>query len=502
MDIKVAITRTGLFIAIYAIILGLPIAGAFWFKPGLISLFGANWWLASLVLTAALATSGPFVYIRLQKKVESTLLKEQRKYQETLKQASVGMTRIRNLHKLLDLIAHIVTRTVKISYAAVYLYDKQTDEFIVQVSRDRGRSPLQSLKPDNPLIQWLRQHPEPLIYEEVKRLSEDRIDPLSRALEESMRALFAAVVIPSFLGDKFIAFFVLGDKLSGEIYTPEDINVFEVLASQAALSIENAQFYEDAKEMQEQIAQAEKMATIGTMADGLSHQINNRFNALALIAGDTIDTLKVTDASGCTPQVQEMLKSINYALERIQANVVQGGEVVRGILKYSRKGSTTDFEAIDLNKLLDSTLDMLRFKVKLTEIELVRNFSADIPKIKGNFIQLQEAFFNLIDNAYDAAVERRDLKKEEGFKGRITISAAGKDANLEIVIEDNGIGVKDEDRKKLFTPFFTTKISARKGTGLGLYVIRRIISDAHKGKISFDSAYMQGSRFTIELPAA
>jgi signal transduction histidine kinase len=181
---------------------------------------------------------------------------------------------------------------------------------------------------------------------------------------------------------------------------------------------------------------------------------------------------------------------------------VQGGEVVRGILKYSRKGSTTDFEAIDLNKLLDSTLDMLRFKVKLTEIELVRNFSADIPKIKGNFIQLQEAFFNLIDNAYDATVERRDLKKEEGYKGRISISATAKVANLEIIIEDNGIGVKDEDRKKLFTPFFTTKISARKGTGLGLYVIRRIISDAHKGKISFDSAYMQGSRFTIELPAA
>jgi signal transduction histidine kinase len=132
----------------------------------------------------------------------------------------------------------------------------------------------------------------------------------------------------------------------------------------------------------------------------------------------------------------------------------------------------------------------------------VRNFSADIPKIKGNFIQLQEAFFNLIDNAYDATVERRDLNKEECFKGRITISAAGKDANLEIVIEDNGIGVKDEDRKKLFTPFFTTKISARKGTGLGLYVIRRIIADTHKGKISFDSAYMHGSRFTIELPAA
>jgi len=112
---------------------------------------------------------------------------------------------------------------------------------------------------------------------------------------------------------------VLGDKVSGQIYTPEDLNVFQVLASQAALAIENAQFYEDAKEMQEQIAQAEKMATIGTMADGLSHQINNRFYALSLIAGDSIDTIKLTDTSKCTPEVREMIESINHALERIQA---------------------------------------------------------------------------------------------------------------------------------------------------------------------------------------
>ena len=67
-----------------------------------------------------------------------------------------------------------------------------------------------------------------------------------------MRLLTASVIIPSFLEDRFIGFFVLGDKISGQIYTPEDLNVFQVLASQAALAIENAQFYEEAKEMQEQ----------------------------------------------------------------------------------------------------------------------------------------------------------------------------------------------------------------------------------------------------------
>jgi signal transduction histidine kinase len=291
----------------------------------------------------------------------------------------------------------------------------------------------------------------------------------------------------------------LGEKLSGQIYTPEDLNVFRVLASQAALAIENAQFYEETKEMQEQISQAEKMATIGTMADGLSHQINNRFHALSLIAGDTIDTIKLTDTSNCTSEIKEMITQINHALGRIRANVVQGGEVVSGLMKYSRKGAE-GFEPLDLNTILDNTLEMVQYKVKLSEIDLIRNFN-NIPKIYGNLAQLQEVFFNFIDNAYYAITEREDTLKEPDYRGRITISARTNQRNLlEIIVEDNGIGAKDEDLKKFFTPFFTTKTSAQKGTGLGLYVIRRIITDTHNGKISFESGYKKGTRFILELP--
>ena len=316
-----------------------------------------------------------------------------------------------------------------------------------------------------------------------------------------MRLLTASVVIPSFLKDKFMGFFVLGDKISGQIYTQDDLNVFQVLASQAALAIENAQFYEEAKDMQEQIAQAEKMATIGTMADGLSHQINNRFYALSLIAGDTIDTIKTMDTSKCTPEVKDMIEQVNHALERIKSNVAQGGQVVSGLLKYSRKGEG-GFEALDLNTILDNTLEMVQFKVKLSEVDIIRNFPNGTPKIKGNLTQLEEAFFNFIDNAYDAIVERKLFLKEAGYRGKITVSARPKNNSLEIVIEDNGMGIKHDNREKVFTPFFTTKTSARKGTGLGLYVIRRIISDMHKGKISFESEYKVGTRFILELPLA
>ena len=116
--------------------------------------------------------------------------------------------------------------------------------------------------------------------------------------------------------------------------------------------------------------------------------------------------------------------------------------------------------------------------------------------------QLEEVFFNFIDNAYDAIVERRTILKEEGFRGRITVSAAPKNEHIEIVVQDNGMGIKGDHNEKVFTPFFTTKTSSRKGTGLGLYVIRRIITDTHKGKVAFESEYKVGTRFIIELPIA
>ncbi|MFA4842684.1 MAG: ATP-binding protein [Candidatus Omnitrophota bacterium] len=501
LDIKVALTRTSIFVMVYTLVLGLPFAVSIWLKAWLVEVFGAGWWVLPQGLTALLATGGPFLYIYLDRKAENRLLKEQKRYQAILKQASAGMTRIRNLKRLLDLIAHIVTKTVKISYVGIYLFHKDTDEFILQVNRDKGRMPPIKIPPSNPLIAWLKENQEPLVYEEIKRLKEDNYDISYKELEENMRLLSGTVVIPSLLEDKLLALIVLGDKTSGQIYTPEDLNVFQVLAAQAALAIENARFFEEAKEMQEQIAQAEKMATVGTMADGMSHQINNRFYALSLIAGDTIDTIKLMDASKCTPEVKEIIDSVKHALERINDNVIQGGQVVRGLLKYSRKGDE-GIEAVTLDQILDGTLEMVQFKVDLAKVDILRNYPKDTPKIKGNSVQLQEVFFNFIDNAYDAIVERKDTLKEEGFRGKIAFSVQPRDNILEITIQDNGLGIKDTDSNKVFTPFFTTKTSSRKGTGLGLYVVRRVIEEFHKGKLSFTSTYGKGTTFIVELPIA
>ncbi len=317
-----------------------------------------------------------------------------------------------------------------------------------------------------------------------------------------MQELDAALVVPIYIADQLIALVGMGKKESGKLYSEDDLAVFSILSNQAALAIENAQFYEDMRTTHEQLFQAEKMATIGTMADGLSHQINNRFHAMGFIAGDALDTIKLNKNLEMSDKLKEMLADLERALTRVQDNVVQGGQVVQGLLKYTRKGEA-GFSPVDVDAVITSAHEMAQFKIKVDQMSLVRDYDHNtLPKVQGNSTQLQEVFFNLIDNGYDAMMQRKNELKEPDYHPTLTIHAKREGDYLQMLFEDNGIGVKDEDVQKLFTPFFTTKLSSKKGTGLGLYVIRKIIEDHHKGTVEFISKYMSGTQMKIRLPIA
>ncbi len=501
IDIRIAITRISIFVLVYSVVLGIPFALAFGFGGQLKYLFGEIWWIVPLISSTVLATVGPFIFLYIQRRAEDKLLWEQRQYQATLRRASLGMGKIKDLQRLLDLTVHIVIKAVRIEHCAVYLLHQDAGKFIRKAFKGAdtaARDIVVSL--EAPLIRYLQRQREPLVYDEVKQKSIDFKDEVLENARAVMEEMGAALVVPSFIEDNLIAFLVLGKKKSGKLYSHDDLMVFSILANQAALAIENAQFYEEMKKTHDQLVKAEKMATIGTMADGLSHQINNRLHAMGFIAGDALDTLKLKEQA-FPPEAKEVVKEIAYSLDRIQDNVKRGGEIVEGLLRYSRKADE-GFGAVELDKLLGASLEMAQFKIKINQIDIVRNFNHTTPKVRGNFTQLQEVLFNIIDNAYDAMMQRKEELAEEGYKGRLEIAAADKGKNLEILITDNGIGVAEKDAKKLFTPFFTTKLSSKKGTGLGLYVMRKIIEENHGGRIEFESQYKQGSMIRIVLPVA
>jgi signal transduction histidine kinase len=440
----------------------------------------------------------------LQKKAEEQLLVEQHQYQTTLRQASMGMGQIKELARLLKLIVHIVTRAVFIEHCEIYFFHEDSTRFTLKASRGWpliGRDQISIIDSNSTLVKYLEEVKESIVFEEIEQYAKDYGGKKLRDIEDIARKLDGALIVPSFMDQKLIAILVLGKKKSGKLYTQDDIAVFSILANQAGLAIENAQFYEKMKETHKQLLKVEKMATIGTMADGLSHQLNNRLHAMGFIAGDALDTLKLKKKEDLPSDMRELLDDIEYSLKRIEDNVKCGGEIVEGLLKYTRKGSE-GFEAIQLNDLLDASFEMAQYKIKIKAMRINRRFDDSLPKIKGNFTQLQEVFFNLIDNAYDAMMQRKEELSEPGYQPNLEISAVALNGKLQILVQDNGIGVKKEDMDKMFTPFFTTKLSSKKGTGLGLYVIRQIIEENHEGKVRFTSKYRQGSQTSILLPVA
>ncbi len=500
LDVTVAVTRTGIFIAVYSIVLGLPIVSAYLFKNFLMLFLGENWWIGPLITSTLLGVAGPYIYSYIQKRAENRLLEEQRQYQATLSQASLGMRMIKDLKKLLNLIVYIISRAVHLEQSEIYLFDSDQKKFTLRTNSGKQGCEIKKEYLDDRIIKYFFRSNDPIVYEEIKQRVQDYEDIEIFHLEKILKELNAALVVPSFIESRLIAVIVLGKKRSGKLFSQDDLMVFSILANQAALAIENAMFYEDMKKTQAQLFKAEKMATLGTMADGLSHQINNRLHALGFIAGDALDTIQLKKSQTLTDDMKEFISDLEHALSRIQDNVKRGGEIVQGLLKYTHQGEG-GFTAIDLNQLINASLEMAQFKIRVNEMSIIRDFTPEIPKIRGNFTQLQDVFFNVIDNAYDAMMERKEDLHEAGYQATLRISAqSNNNGHLDICVEDNGMGIKEEDKGKLFTPFFTTKLSSRKGTGLGLYVIQKLIEENHGGKVLFESTYRQGSRVMIRLP--
>lgn len=491
IDIKVAITRTGIFVAVYTLVLGLPFLVMVWFKNWLMGVFGVNWGMLPLGLTVVLATAGPFIYIYFERKAEKKLLYEQYRYQETLKQAAREMARIHSLKKLLSLIVHTVTKTVRISHSAIYLFDTESEGLLLKADRNLKGNRIISISKNDPLTIWFKEQKEPLVYEEIEQEAQDNFKPVFKELGQRMQFLNAAVIVPGFLENKLIGLLILGNKRLGKAYTSEDLHTFSLLANQAALAIENALLYENIEEqvrqrtkelvdVQKQLVQAEKLATVGTLAGGVAHEINNPLTAILT----NVQMLLVENKSDGKLDA-ESLELIEEATKRCRT-------IVQKLMTYAKKPlETAQVKEIDLLDVLRNVGSFLGYQLGQENIKIIIDARGNSYLVKGNRNELEQVITNIILNARDAI---KQIKKS----GDIHISLAKGGDWIKIIITDEGAGMPKEVISKIFDPFFTTK-DVGKGTGLGLSICQSII-EKHNGLITVRSELGKGSTFTVQLP--
>jgi len=508
-EVTVAMARTVVFLMVYALVLGLPLLAALSWQSQLEQSLGTRWWVWLWVLCALLAGVAHSVNLYFQRLAENRLLAQRRRYHETLRRASVGMTRIRALPRLLKLIVCILTRTMRLSHASLYLFDPAQQRYVPMVSRGIEKHLVGvTVGPDQILIRYLQDHKDAVVTEEILlRLQQGSSAPL-RDLADELRQLEAGCVIPSFVRDHLKGFVVIGDKRLDRVYTDEDLKVLMTLANQAALAIENAEFYEAEKERQAVMFHSAQLASLGTLAASMGHQINNRFHAECIVAGGHRAFLKSVDLKSVSAPVQEAIQKTIVGLEKIEKDAIRGGDVVKTFLNFAKPGK---MERLDFGEIVRLTTELVQYRVKFEEIDFEWALEESLPLMEANKNQLTEVFYNLIANSYDAIKNKEGviqkgeltLPTAHDYKGKVSlrVTCFTKNSNhwLKIVVQDNGIGVRPEDLPKLFVPFFTTKASSQKGTGLGLYIIKKII-ESHWGEIEVSSVYAEGTSFTIRLP--
>ena len=515
MDITVAMARGTIFALVYIPILGVPLLGALAMEQRLQLFFGRRWWIWLWIACAALAVFAHYVNRFFQRRAEARLLAEQRRYQAVLRQAAQGMTLIRELDRLLQLIVHLLTRAVRVRHAAVYLWDEKRRAYARAASRLWPVKEPPVFAKDSLLGLYMLLHRTPIVTGELLLQSRHSREEQMQSVVRSLKDLAAAVVIPSFVEDRCLGFLALGEKSSGGLYTEDDLQVFQVLSSQAALAIENARFYEELQQTQANLFQTAKMASLGHMAGGMSHQVNNRFHVLTLLAGVTKSLLKDAGVSGflkMEPQKQEAVwAKLLDTMDRVEKNSMRGGEIAKTLLKYAKPAR--GYRPISIRRVVDLAREVAVFQENAKEAEM----DIEIPdglRVNGNLNQLSDSCQNLFGNAFDAIEKKtRELTENKlnplpqdakGYRGRFKVRARKEEQEGKnwVVMEfsDNGIGMTEKELEYLFIPFYTSKATADKGTGLGLYVIQQIIRQ-HGGTITPTSTYGVGTTFTIRLPA-
>lgn len=232
------------------------------------------------------------------------------------------------------------------------------------------------------------------------------------------------------------------------------------------------------REAQAHLIQTEKLASLGKLAAGVAHEINNPLGGILIYSH-----LLLEDLDKNSPYYEN--------LEKIVKEATRCKDIVKGLLEFARP-KEPEVTSADMNELLDKSLSLVESQSLFQNIQVKKRYSTNLPLIVADSSQLQQVFMNIILNAADA------MKGEGCLTLQTSLDADGEDLIIDFI--DTGPGIREEDKKKIFDPFFTTK-EVGQGTGLGLSISYSIIRK-HQGTIEVHSTFGKGATFTIKFPVA
>jgi signal transduction histidine kinase len=492
MDIEILIKKGIVYSALVAVIIGVYSALLLVIQQLFQSTIGINQWLATVITAICIAAGFKPLENAFTNFTDKYFFKKKYDYHRTLAELAKGMAELTNLERLTKLVARIVVRNMKIEGSMLFVYDYRNNSFnAVSAQGNMKEFKGSTLPKDDPLIKRLDQTEDVLIKEELVRELENK--QLISSFREEIRdiikqmANFKAVLcVPSKIKDKLIGFIMLSDKKSQDMYSTEDLMLFETLAPQAAVAIKNAMTYDEIRkdleahqrklnEAEINLSRSERIASMARLIQEYNHEIRTplaimsaKLMSLPDNPGDVADFKAIKDFFG---------KQINRA-----------SDIVDTTLRLSQPKEQKE-ELLDLNNVIEDALKLYQ----PLGVNLVKELSP-LPRIKGDHDELKLVFINLLKNAKEAIHEKGEIKigtytdEENGIKFVVA------------KVSDNGTGIPKENMEKIFEPFFSTHTT--KGRGLGLSLVFRIVRE-HHGKIEVESPAEgggKGSTFSVRIP--
>ena len=374
-----------------------------------------------------------------------------------------------DLDSVLESVMSVTTDVMHANASSLVLIDENTDDLLFHIAQGEKAQTIKQIriKKGEGIVGWVIENGKPVVVNDVSN------NPLflKKVDEESGFQTKSILCVPLETTNRLWGAIEVLNKTDGGDFTPKDLILCEAIAGQAAIAIENAMLHK-------QLVKNERLAAIGQTISGLAHCIRNILQGIK--GGSFMIDLGLR---------KDELSRVSSGWKIVKKNNIFMQELVMDMLTYSKEREP-EYERSDINELIESLIGLFETKADENNVRLNWTPNVSLGPVEVDPKGIKRCLLNLISNAVDACMSADD--------GCVDVSVdIIDDVRYCISISDNGCGIQEEDRKKIFKMFYSTKGS--KGTGLGLVVTHKIITE-HNGSIEVDSTPGKGTTFTVTLP--
>jgi signal transduction histidine kinase len=422
---------------------------------------------------------------RVGRTLDRLMLRRQHGVRDALVALGHELPQLVDRQRLADRLTGALVSQIPAAHVSLHVIDEASDD-LRPLAHAASEAAPGTVPPRIPadLAAWLALSGRPLVVEETTFYG-DAVASLRGTIADLERQR-VTLLLPLILEGRLAAVLCVGEKLSGEIYERDELELLETLLQEAGVALQNARLYADLRRQmdelhraQHQLMQSAKLAAIGELAAGIAHEVNNPL-------------MVITGHAGLLRRRPE-LASIHDAVDTIESQATRAASMIRGLLDFARR-RPRNLQDVRVRDVVERARALVADTLARHAVETVLLFDESDPAVFGDRDELTQVFINLMANAADAMAGG----------GRLAVSTEVRRhedlAYVSIRVADTGTGIPAEHRAQIFESFFTTKPEG-KGTGLGLAVTLEIVKN-HEGTIEVESLPGKGTTMVVNLPLA